>query len=256
MFAYWGSSTSGPGLMGRDQGSNLGRVTARLSYQKERKRSIFEIADGLRPLTSSFPGVKVRYITEDPLSNMLFGGGRAFNLELYGHDLKTASGVAKRIAKELSKIDGLTDIEISRKEKKPELQVIVDRDRASRLGLNVSDIGTTVETLFSGKTASRYREGGREYDILVRLKEKDREKISDLKNVFITSPTGKQVRLSNVARIEERLGPLKIERKNQQRVLRIMASISPGRGLGDVVRDVQGVLKNIRMPEGFFVNFG
>ncbi|GAG85630.1 unnamed protein product, partial [marine sediment metagenome] len=95
MFAYWGSSTGGFGPMGGEQGSNLGSVSARLSYQKERKRSIFEIADGLRPLTSSLPGVKVRYITEDPLSNMLFGGGRAFNLELYGHDLEQLPGLPK-----------------------------------------------------------------------------------------------------------------------------------------------------------------
>ena len=255
MFAYWGTSGDSGGIMGREQGSNLGMVSARLSYQKDRKRSVFEIVDELRPLTSSFPGTKVRYITDDPLSSMLFGGGRPFSLEIYGHDLKTSSGFAKRLAKELSKIDGLTDIEISREEKKPELQVIVDRDKASQLGLNVSDIGMTVETLFSGRIASRYREGGREYDILVRLKEEDRQKISDLKNIFITSPSGRQVRLSNIARIEERLGPLKIERKNQQRVLRIMANIS-GRGLGAVVGEAEEILKNIRVPKGFFINFG
>ena len=254
MFAYWGMSSSS-GMMGGEQGSNLGRVSARLSYQKDRKRSVFEIVDELRPLTSSFPGTKVRYITDTPLGTMLFGGGRPFSLEVYGHDLKASSRFAKRLVKELSKIDGLTDIEISREEKKPELQVIVDRDKASRLGLNVSDIGTTVETLFSGKIASRYREGGREYDILVRLKEEDRQKMSDLKNIFITSPSGRQIRLSSIARIEERLGPLKIERKNQQRVLRIMANIS-GRGLGAVVGEAEEVLKNIRIPKGFFISFG
>jgi HAE1 family hydrophobic/amphiphilic exporter-1 len=256
VFAYWGySGSSGASLMGMETGSNMGMVRARLSYRKERKRSILEIADQLRPLTSSFPGAKVRYVTEDPLSGMLFGGGKAFTLEIYGHDLAASTKFAEQVSQELSKIEGLTDIEISRKQRKPELQVIVDRDKASNLGLNVADVGGTVETLFSGKTATKYREKGKEYDILVKLREEDRDKISDLENSFLTTPTGRQVRLSNVAQIEEKLGPVKIERKDQQRIVRVMANVS-GRGLGAIVSQAKGVLSNIRPPEGFFINFG
>lgn len=256
VFASWGQSETGIGaLMGGGTGSNIGSLGARTVYQKDRKRSIFRMVDDLRPKTKDFPGAVVRYDTENPMSGILFGGGKAFTVDIYGHDLETGNRFAREVAKEIGKIRGLVDIEISRKEEKPELQVLVDRDKASSLGLNVSDVGTTVETLFSGKEATKYRERGKEYEIFVRLQEEDRMKLSDLENAFVTNPLGKQVRLTNIARVEERLGPVKIERKNQQRIIKVMANLS-GRDLGSAIKEAREHFKKLKVPEGFFLEFG
>ena len=164
-------------------------------------------------------------------------------------------GKAEEIAGKLRKVRGIVDVEISRKMGKPELQIKVDRDKASHLALNVSDIGNTIQVFFSGKEATKYREKGKEYDIFVRLQEKDRKDISDLENSFITSPTGKQIRLTNVADIIEKSGPIKIERKNQERIIRVTANLS-GRDLGSTVKEARKMLSKIRIPKDFFVDFG
>ena len=189
------------------------------------------------------------------MAGLLFAGGKPLIIEIYGHDLDTGMILAEEIANELRKIRGAVDIEISRKMGKPELQIKVDRDKASHLGLNVSDIGNTIQVFFSGKEATKYREKGKEYEIFVRLREEDRKNITDLENSFITSPFGKQVRLTNVAQVIEKSGPIKIERKNQERVIKVTANLSD-RDLGSVASDVKKMLPKIRMPKDFFVAFG
>ncbi|MBU3958505.1 MAG: efflux RND transporter permease subunit, partial [Candidatus Omnitrophica bacterium] len=133
--------------------------------------------------------------------------------------------------------------------------VRVDRDKASHLGLNVSDVGNTIQVFCSGKESTKYREKGKEYDIFVRLQEKDRQDIADLENSFITSPNGKPIRLTQVAEIIEKSGPVTIERKNQQRLIRVTANLS-GRDLGSAVKEAKQRLTQIGIPQDFFVDFG
>ena len=256
IFARWGYGGGGmSSIIGGDEGSNMGMLAGRLVPKEQRKRLVSRIVDELRPLTTKYPGAKVRYNTEDPMSGLLFAEGKPFVVEIYGHDLETGMALAEEIAGQLRKIRGIVDIDISRKMGKPELQIKVDRDKASHLGLNVSDIGNTVQVFFSGKEATKYREKGKEYDIFVRLREKDREDIADLENSFIASPAGEQIRLANVAEIIERSGPIKIERKNQERVIRVTANLS-GRDLGSAVGEAKRRLSRVRIPEDFFVDFG
>lgn len=252
----WGYGEDSGGRMVRgDEGSNTGWIGSPLVSKVKRRRSVWEIVDRLRYLTKNFPGAKIRFSTEDPLQGILFGMGSPLVLEVYGYDMEEGMRLVQDIVQEMSKVKGVVDIEISRKMGKPELQVVVDRDKASRLGINVSEIGNTIQTLFSGKTATKYREKGKEYDIFVRLKEEDRFRIDDLRNSFVVSRTGKKIRLSNIARIIEETGPVKIERKNQERVIKIMANLS-GRDLGSAVKEISRRLKNVRIPDGFHIEFG
>lgn len=256
MFARWGYGAIGMGSVAFGQeGSNIGMIGVRLIPKEQRKRLVKRIVDELRPLTTKYPGAKVRYSTEDPLAGLFFAEGKPFVMEIYGHDIDTGMALAKEIADELKNIKGIVDVEISRKMGKPELQIRVDRDKASHLGLNVSDIGNTIKVFFSGEEATKYREKGKEYDIFVRLREEDRRHISDLENSFITSPTGKQIRLTSVAEIIEESGPISIERKNQQRVIRVTANLS-GRDLGSAVGAAHKGLSKIKVPKDFFVDFG
>ncbi len=255
-FAMWGSSTgSAARMMGGKQGANMGSLGARLVPKEERDRLVNQIVDELRPLTKNYPGAQIRYNTEDPLSGLLFSEGKPFVIEIYGYDMDAGMALANEISNRLKQISGIVDVDISRKIGKPELQIKVDRDKASYLGLNVSDIGNTIQIFFSGKKATTYRERGKEYDIFVRLQETDRANIADLKNSFVTSAGGKQIRLSNVAQIMEEYGPVDIERKNQERVIEVSANLS-GRDLGSAVKEAKEKLAGIAIPKDFFVEFG
>jgi len=226
----------------------------KLTPIRKRRRSSQEIVESLRPLLTSFPGAKVRFSTEDPLSGLLFGGGKPLTIEVWGYDLDLGRGLARKMAEIIEGIEGVRDVEISRKEGKPELQIVVDRKKAPRLGLNVSAIGNTVRTLVSGKEATQYRERGREYDISVRLREEDRSQIEDLNKIFVSSPSGKQIRLSNVANIREEIGPVKIERRDQQRIIKVEGNIY-GRDLGSIAREAKGKIEGLTIPAGFFIKF-
>ncbi|MBN3038108.1 MAG: efflux RND transporter permease subunit [Candidatus Omnitrophica bacterium] len=242
-------------ILGGEESSNTGYFMGKLVQKKFRTRSNKEIAAALKPMVSSFAGTEVRFSTEDPLESMLFGSSsKPLTIEVRGYDLDDAREYCTQIAKALEGIKGVGDIEISRKEGKPELQIAVDRDKASRLGVNITELANTIRTFIDGKAATQYREGGDEYDIYVRLRPEDRSDLLDLDNLFVTSGLGRQIRLSNIASVLQEKGPLKIERKGQERIVYVSANIY-GRDLGHVVAEAKQKLEQVPAPEGFSYSF-
>ena len=257
-FSRWGYGAAGLGaFLGGKEGTHLGMVMGRLVSKNNRHRSNKEIVESLRPLTKEIPGSVIRFSTEDPISGLVYGGGRAFQVEVWGWDLEDARRVSYEVARILSQIEGLTDVEISREEGKPELRVLIDRDKASLLGLDVATIANTVKIAIGGEAekAAKFRAGGEEFDIYPRLRKENRQRIEDLGLLFVKSPSGKQIRLSNLARIEEATGPVRIERKGQQRIVKVMGDIYQ-RDLGSVVKEAREKLSSLALPPGFSLKFG
>ncbi|MDY7034423.1 MAG: efflux RND transporter permease subunit [Thermodesulfobacteriota bacterium] len=255
-FSTWGYGGSGTStMMGGQEGSNIGRVSMRLVSKDERKRSDMEISNALRPLVSSFPGARARFSTEDPIARLMFGGSKPLVIEIKGYDLDVGRDLAHQVANILQGIKGVTDVDISRKEGKPELQIIVDREKSSNLGLNVVHIANTVRSCIDGVEATKYREAGDEYKVWVRLREEDRQSLADIANIFVTSPAGEQVRLSNIAQIKRDIGPVKIERETQERLIKVTADLYE-RDLGSAVAECKEKFSDLIVPEGFAVEFG
>jgi len=254
-FIRWGVyGGAGGGHFATEEESYKGILFISLKTKSQRDATPADVIKRLREITDDMPGVTIRYSAEDPVEAMVFGSSGSLAVELYGHDMDLARQYADSVKAAIEAIDGVQDVEISRKEEKPEIKVVVDREKASKLGLDVRTIGKTIETFFAGTTATMYREGGDEYDIEVRLQEKDRDRIEDLRDVFISLPTGAQVSLANIATIEQGVGPTKIERKDQARYIMVSGEIS-GRDLGSVVKDVKEVLGSIPAPPGFSYKF-
>jgi len=257
-FSRWGYGRVSLGtFLGGKEGSHVGSVWVRLISKNDRQRSNKEIVQALRPLTKDFAGSIIRFSTDDPMAGLLFGGGRAFQVEVWGWDLDEARRVSNEVANILSGISGLTDIEISREEGKPELRVLVDREKASLLGLDVATIANTVKIAIAGEgeRATKFRAGGEEFDIYPRLREEDRQKIEDLARLYVKSRLGQKIYLANVARLEEATGPVRIERKGQQRIVKVMADIYQ-RDLGSVVEEAKAKLTRLALPPGFSLHFG
>ncbi|UCD84489.1 MAG: efflux RND transporter permease subunit [Deltaproteobacteria bacterium] len=269
IFARAGRSESGFfAAMGEREDVNLMMVGSSLVKIRERERSDREIAHIVSKKIGEIPGIRsINFDTTDPMAEMIFGGDKPITLEVYGEDFDKTDIIAEKLREMLEKIPGTTDISISRERGKPELWVRVDREKAASLGLNMAMIADTLKTNFSGKVASRFQEGGEEYDIFVRLREEDRSKIEDIENILIPSPLRavplpselpiklSDVPLGNIARIEKTKGPIEIERKSQGRVVKVGAGLYD-RNLGEVVRDVNKELKNIPIPEGVEVILG
>jgi len=251
-FIRWGVYGAGANFE-TDEESYKGILFISLKPKDQRSATPVELIKRLRKITDKIPGATIRYSAEDPLEALMFGAGGKLTVELYGHDMEQARVYAEAVVSAIAAVEGVEDVQISRKEEKPEIKVVIDREKASQIGLDVRTIGRQIETFFAGSTATRYREAGDEYDVEVRLQPKDRDRIEDLRDVPI-SIAGGHVSLANIAEIEQGLGPTKVERKDHERYITVSAEIA-GRDLGSVVEDVRKVIDKIPAPPGFNYKF-
>lgn len=254
MVRYGRSDGIDAAISGAQEGSHTGRVQLSLVSKDKRSRSVDEIVEILRPKIEQIPGLIARFDTGDPLANMMGGGGAGFTLNLYGHDLESGLAWAKQLKKMLESIAGLEDLEINQDLAQPELQVKVNREKAATLGFNVSDIGNTIETYISGNNYVKYKEEGEEYDVVVRLREEDRDETADLGRVPLMSPTGQIVRLENVADIVHEFGPTSVSRHEQERYIQITGQVY-GRGSQEVSQDAEKIINSLPVPPGFYWEF-
>ena len=232
-----------------DKGSNRGQAQFRFRSRNVRKTPLADIITAVRPEIEQIPGVIVRFETTRSM-----GSGKDFTLNIYGHDLDEGVKYANRLAEVFRGIEGLADLEVSQKLAKPELTVRIDREKASSLGLNVNTIANAIELYFSGNTTVKYREGGDEYDIEVRLRPEDREKIDDLDQVTVPGKDGEPVRISNFVKVEQSLGPTNVQRYDQQRYIQITGS-AYNRDTGSIIAEAEGLINQIPVPPSFSWEF-
>jgi hydrophobic/amphiphilic exporter-1 (mainly G- bacteria), HAE1 family len=220
--------------------------------KKLRKRSTQEIITDLRPKLSGIPDAKIRISEGRSMYSSFLGGGREERLEidLKGYDLDKGASLGEEIACRIKGVEGIIYPRISLEENRPELQIDIDRSKAAALGLPVSRILHVINTNIEGTVASKYREGGDEFDILVRLRENDRAGLEDILNITITGPKGKEIPLKGFARIREGKGPTRIDRRNQERLITVMAGIQ-GRDLGHIVQDIKEKIGDMKLPPNF-----
>jgi len=180
--------------------------------------------------------------------------GMALNLEVRGEDFNQMSEAVESIKKKIKDIPGLVDLTDDFDRSRPELKVIIDRDKASRLGLRARDIANTVRTAFNGKKVSVFRDGTEEYDIWVQLDQSFRSNQSDLSSLFIYTPSGEPVRLSEIAKVDS--GPSYGSIKHVDTVRTITISADAFRMPGPVlVMKAKQVLSKLDLPMGVTYQF-
>jgi HAE1 family hydrophobic/amphiphilic exporter-1 len=136
------------------------------------------------------------------------------------------------------------------------MAIRVDRPKAALLGLSVSNVASTIRTNISGTQAAFFRERGKEFPIIVRLRQEDREHVDSVNDVLISTPQGLVLPAKNLLDLSPQTGPTQIDRKNQQRITRVNAELEAGVALGDAVKAVQARLPAVNVPQDFSVGFG
>ncbi|MBN2456480.1 MAG: efflux RND transporter permease subunit [Sedimentisphaerales bacterium] len=251
------SSTKMMSVFG-DEAPHIGVFGVKLVPKTQRSRIAEDIAAGLRKrIDRSKALLRIdRYSlnTGDPLEGMLLGGEKPLTVNIIGDDMDLTDQIADRIKKITQNTPGTVDVSISRVRGRPELWVDVDRDKASSMGLNVSDIGDTIRALFYGRKATKYRIKGDEYDIFVRLQDKYRQDIRNVAATPLRVPTGKLVRTDNVAETNIEFGPVEIIRKDQGRIVNVEGDVYQ-RSLGEVVSDIEAEIEKMKIPQGVEIQF-
>jgi len=245
-------------LFSQNSGSHAASMQVSLTPSDHRKRSVFQIMDSIRPKLAQVPGAQIFVRPGGFLRFLLnFGSSAPIDVEIRGFDLDTGSNLAKQVASAVRTVPGAVAVQISRDDNSPELNVKIDRDKAGVLGVNVAEISNAINTYIDGSVASLYTDpiSGNQSNILVRLDEKYRNQIDDIKNLTVTTADGHDVLLGNLATIERTSGPVQIDRKYQQRLVEVTADVS-GRDLGSVASDVAHKLSQISIPPGFEIVLG
>lgn len=242
-------------LFGRNSGSHNANVQVSLIPASERKRSVFEIMNDVRPKLQSLPGAEI-FISPGGFLRFLlnFGSSAPIDVMILGYDLETSDKLAQKVFDIVKSVPGTTDVRNSRDANLPEVRISVDRVKAGSLGISVAQIANTITTGMSGSVASLFSDPktGNQYNILVRMAEDYRQNIDDINKLTVVTNSGQVVPLGNLIEINITKSPVQIDRKYSQRLVSITSNVT-GRDLGSVADEIRQKLNEIEIPPGFTV---
>ena len=238
---------------GRDGQANVAEIFVNLVPSRQRKvntTQFKEIMRGeLKPFAFANPLVKDL--------DIVAGGQRPFNVSIIGPDLKQLEQVSQKLFEKLKVNPGLKDVDISFRPGKPEVQFVLDRQKAERLGVSTNLVGFELRTLVEGATPAVFRENAQEYDIRVRLAESQRNLPLLFDKTYVPNINMSLLRLSDVAQMVKTEGPATISRQDRGRYINIGADIAAdGPGMNAVIVDINHLLtEEMKLPEGMRYNF-
>ncbi len=224
------------------------------SDENLRTRRDILIADELRRKIGEVAGAQ---IAVNAVSGFRGGGfGTPIQIGLIGKDTATLLETAENVRNTIAQIPGIKDPDLSWTAGKPELQVRVDREKATALGVSLAEIAGALRTAYEGDTSVKYREAGQEYDVRVRLREDQRQRLIDLNDLVVAYVQGAPVYLRDVASITLGEGPTKIERTDRQRRVMVTANLMPGYTPGNMRQVIDAKLREANViPPGVRVDW-
>lgn len=222
-------------------------------------------AKGMESLSASmsqyfenFPGVKFNFTQPiaAAVDELLTGTKAQLAIKLFGDNLDVLKETATKIEAKIKDIRGASDVQVEQITGSPQLKIIIDREAISRYDINIHDIQNVISVAVGGQNAGQIFEGTKRFNINVRYTENARASIEQIKNIVISSPTGALIPLSNLAIIEEVIGPRQISRENNQRFITISANVRD-RDMGSFVNEGQkAIADHIELETGYFVTWG
>jgi cobalt-zinc-cadmium resistance protein CzcA len=221
-------------------------------------RSQDEIDEDIRQRLSTIPGVQI--VLSQPIAErvdeMVTGVRSQLAIKVFGNELSELRRISEAVARVLRSVPGSQDIRIERLSGQQSLQIEIDRFAIARYGLNVADIHQIIESAVGGKEVTSVYEGERRYAVTVRFPPERRNSVEAISAIKVRSHEGSEVPLSALARIRLVDGPAQLSREGAKRRVVVGADVS-GRDLGGFVAEVRQRLDaEVRLPEGYYFDFG
>ncbi|MFA4916331.1 MAG: CusA/CzcA family heavy metal efflux RND transporter [Syntrophales bacterium] len=228
--------------------------------KSEWKRDISkeELTNEMRKSLESIAGISFGF--SQPIQcriDELVAGTRAqLIVKLFGEDIDVLKNKSAEIAKVFSSIKGGTDLATEKVSGQPYLTVNIDRSKIARYGLNISDVQSVIEIAVAGKSASQFYEENRRFDITVRLPEEKRNSLEAIKNILVTTKSGMNIPLEQLASVSMIEGPVQISRQDGIRRIGIEMNMS-GRDIGSFVAEAkQKIKEKVKLPAGYYLTWG
>lgn len=230
--------------------SHMGKVSMEFVERIDRRESSDAVLERLRRALADFAGAEIKVEKEQHGPPT----GPPINIEISGENIETLQALVAQARKLIAEVPGLVDLKDDFARAKPEIQILVDREKASLLNLSTSEISNMVKAAVSGSKLGNYRYGQDEYDIVVRLPEDRRQRLVDIENLLIPTPGGDPIPISTVATIRLAAGFGSIRHLDQKRVVTISAN-TLGRNSNEVLKEVQAQLVELKLPGGYQLAF-
>ncbi len=231
---------------------NKGSILVKLVSKKDRNYSVFDFMDELRSKTH-IPSANISF----GIQNGPGSGQKPVMFSIRGEDLTLLNNYAEKVKRIVETTPGAVDVESSLENSKPEVRVTIERQKASAVGVDPTSIATALRAMVDGVDATKFQEGGEQYNVRVKVKENDRNTIGGVANLTIKSKnkskTGKTILipLDAVAFLNRGTGPSKINRYDRQREIRIEADLAGGALLGEVLSNAQKRISKISTAPGY-----
>jgi multidrug efflux pump len=221
---------------------------ARLIDWSERERKQQDIVAELQPKLQRIAGMQV--FATNPASLGVRGGGRPvqFVVQTSG-SYEQLKEYSDRLIERIESYPGLINVDTDLNLNSPELAVDIDRAKVADLGLDISVIGRTMETLLGGREVTRYELDGEQFKVMVQLKEEERASPMTLSRIHVRGPSGEMVQLSNIVKVRETVVPKELRRFNQLRAVTIQASVAPGYALGEAIDYLERTAREVLPPD-------
>lgn len=250
-------SVGGTSMISSSSETNTGTVTFTLYKPSEREKGYDNektAKEKLRKYFNMFPGADLAFAANANSASSSSG----VSIDVRGDDLQEVMATSKDI-EELLKTkltDWVTEVNSDLEDGLPQANIVFDRDRMQEFGLSIYSVGAEIAGVISGTTASRFTKNGDDINVVVRISEKDRSKLSDLDSISMVSSSGARIPLSSFAHYEESTSPVTIFRENQARIIHVTAKPIEGLSLGDVQKEVEkAISENIMLEEGVTIGY-
>ncbi len=217
-----------------------------------------ELIELLEVKLKKYPGIQLNFTQpiQNAFDELLSGVKSQIAIKLFGEDLAILQEKATEIRNTIDNIEGLADLSVEQSFGQPQVQVIADRQACSRYGINVSEILELVESAIGGKVIGHVYLNTRRYGIQVRYQEDYREDVEVIKSLLVPASNGMMVPLNQIARVRQTIGPIQINRENNQRRWMVQGNVRD-RDLGSVITDIkQRISEKIELPDGYYIEYG
>ncbi len=234
--------------------TNKGFLFVQLKDSGKRNRTQIEIMAYLRKALNNIPGI-VAYVEDiNALGGGMGGRNAPLQFKIKGPELSRLSKISQNTIDKLRSVPGIVGVGSDMELTKPEIRVKIDRDKAADLGIDIRTVALTINTLIGGREIGEFKEGGKSYDVRVRLIPEQRKTLTDINRLLVKSRNGNLIRLSNIVNVSEDVGPDIINRFDRMRSITIYADLERGKTLGEAMDDTKKIISET-VPHDYSVEF-
>jgi cobalt-zinc-cadmium resistance protein CzcA len=221
-------------------------------------KSFDELADKMSKALEDVPGITAgfQFPVQMRFNELMTGGRQDVVCKIFGEDLDTLDLYAEKLGAIVNGVAGAKDVYVESVTGLPQIVVEYNRAALSQFGLSVTDVNNTLQSAFAGAVSGQVFENERRFDLVVRLNNNNRQNLSDVQNLLISTPSGQQIPLQQVADVQIKVGPNQIQRENAQRRITVGFNVR-GKDVQTVVHELQDKInQQIKLPAAYYITYG